>query len=93
MNNETLDVMHVSMSTTLIGYHEFLSGCTLIWRPCHLIGSSKSLLFESSAQLNRNRELLKNNSKLYILFIVTRDEPQVRAAPLSGPLMASFLFP
>jgi hypothetical protein len=32
MNNETLDVMHLSMLTTLIiGYHEFLSGRTLIF--------------------------------------------------------------
>lgn len=55
MNNETLDVMHVSMSTTPIGYHEFLSGCALIWRPCHLIESSKLFLFESSIELNRSR--------------------------------------
>lgn len=38
--------MHVSMPTNLfIGYHEFLSGNALIWRPCHSF-SSKLLLSE-----------------------------------------------
>ena len=84
MNNETLDVMHVSMSTTLIGYHKFLSGCSLIWRPCHLIGSSKLLLFESSTQLNRSREF-KNNSTILDIVIVTRDEPPVSYTHLTLP--------
>lgn len=61
MNNETLDVMDVSMSTLpSIGYHTFLSGCTLIWRPCHFISGSKVLLFETMCSTEKKARVIQD---------------------------------